>query len=119
MSWPCWRRSAVRRRPSHMSRPGWRAARAGRGARAGMSQADRADPRNRIPGWGHRVYKVDDPRAARLRAIGRRLAERAGVLPLFETAETVYRVMKAETDLPGNVDFSSRVLYRRRGVPLR
>jgi len=87
-------------------------------ARARMSHTERADPRNRIPGWGHRVYKVDDPRAARLRAIGRRLAERAGVLPLFETAETVYRVMKAETDLPVNVDFYSAVIYRALGIPI-
>ena len=87
-------------------------------ARARMSQADRADPRNRIPGWGHRVYKVDDPRAARLRGIGRRLAARAGALPLFETAETVYRVMKAETDLPVNVDFYSAVIYRALAIPI-
>jgi len=85
--------------------------------RAHMSHAERADPRNRIPGWGHRVYKVDDPRAARLRAIGRRLAERAGLLPLFETAEIVYRVMKAETDLPVNVDYYSAVIYRALGIP--
>src|SRR3989337_2482117 len=55
-------------------------------ARAQMSHPERADPRNRIPGWGHRVYKVDDPRAERLPGIGRRLAARAGALPLFETA---------------------------------
>ncbi len=88
------------------------------GARAQMSRTERADPRHRIPGWGHRVYKVDDPRAARLRAIGRRLSERAGVVPLFETAETVYRVMKAETDLPVNVDFYSAVIYRALGIPI-
>ncbi len=70
-------------------------------ARERMTPAERADHRNRIPGWGHRVYKkVDDPRAARLRAIGQQLARRAGVARLFETAEAVHRVMKAETDLP-------------------
>ncbi len=83
-----------------------------------MSKTERADPRNRIPGFGHRVYKVDDPRAARLRAIGRRLAERAGVLDLAETAEAVYRVMRAETKLHVNVDFFSAVIYYSLGIPI-
>ncbi|MBI3998732.1 MAG: citrate synthase [Armatimonadetes bacterium] len=83
-----------------------------------MSRADRADPKHRIPGFGHRVYKVDDPRAARLRAIGRRLAERAGVLDLAETAEATYRVMHAETSLPVNVDFFSAVIYHALGIPI-
>ncbi len=87
-------------------------------ARSKMSKTERADPKHRIPGWGHRVYKVDDPRAARLRAIGRRLAERAGVLDLAETAEAVYRVMHAETDLPANVDFFSAVIYHALGIPI-
>ncbi len=87
-------------------------------ARARLSRAERGHPRHRIPGWGHRVYKVDDPRAARLRAIGRRLAERAGVLALQESAEAIYRVMKAETELPVNVDFFSAVIYRALGIPI-
>jgi len=87
-------------------------------ARERMTPAERADPRNRIPGWGHRVYKVDDPRAARLRTIGQQLAWRAGMTPLFETAEAVYRAMKAETDLPVNVDFYSAVIYRALGIPI-
>lgn len=87
-------------------------------ARERMSRAERADPRNRIPGWGHPVYKVDDPRAAHLRAIGRRVAEEAGVVTLAETAEAVYRVMKAKTDLPVNVDFFSAVIYRALGIPI-
>ncbi len=45
-------------------------------ARARMSKTERAYPRNRIPGWGHPVYRVHDPRAAQLRAIGHRVAER-------------------------------------------
>jgi citrate synthase len=83
-----------------------------------MSRAERADPKNRIPGFGHRVYKVDDARAPHLRAIGRRLAERAGVLNIAETAEAVYRVMHAETKLPVNVDFFSAVIYHSLGIPI-
>jgi citrate synthase len=83
-----------------------------------MSRTERADPKHRIPGFGHRVYKVDDPRAARLRLIGRRLAERAGVLGIAETAEATYRVMHAETSLPVNVDFFSAVVYHALGIPI-
>ncbi len=49
-------------------------------ARERMSRAERADPHARVPGWGHPVYRVDDPRAAHLRTIGRRAAEGAGVV---------------------------------------
>jgi len=87
-------------------------------ARERMSRAERADPAARIPGWGHPVYKVDDPRAAHLRAIGRRVAGGAGVSVLAETAEAVYRVMKARTDLPVNVDFFSAVIYRALAIPI-
>ncbi len=87
-------------------------------ARSKMSRAERADPRHRIPGWGHPVYQVDDPRAPRLRAIGRRVAERAGVLEIAETAEAVYRVMHAETTFPVNVDFFSAVIYHALGIPI-
>ncbi len=87
-------------------------------ARERMSRAERADPAARIPGWGHPVYTVDDPRAAHLRTIGRRLAEEAGVGALADTAESVYRVMKAHTDLPVNVDFFSAVIYRALAIPI-
>ena len=83
-----------------------------------MSRTERADPRHRIPGFGHRVYKVDDPRAAHLRALGRRLAANAGVLHIAETAEATYRVMHAETRLPVNVDFFSAVIYHALGIPI-
>ncbi len=87
-------------------------------AREKMSRAERADPRHRIPGWGHPVYQVDDPRAARLRAIAHRVAERAGTLAIAETAEEVYRVMHAETTFPLNVDFFSAVTYHALGIPI-
>jgi citrate synthase len=83
-----------------------------------MSRTERADPRHRIPGFGHRVYKVDDPRAAHLRAIGRRLAEQAGVLQIAAVAEATSRVMHEQTRLPVNVDFFSAVIYHALGIPI-
>jgi citrate synthase len=87
-------------------------------ARAGLSRGERADPRNRIPGWGHAVYRVHDPRAARLRAIGHRVAARRGLAVFAQTAEAVYHAMTAQTDLPVNVDFFSAVVYRSLDIPM-
>lgn len=87
-------------------------------AREKMTREERADPRNRIPGFGHPVYKVDDPRAARLRSLGQRLAAVRGETKLFETAEVVYRIMHENTDLPVNVDFYSAVIYKALDIPI-
>jgi citrate synthase len=87
-------------------------------ARAKMTREERSDPRNRIPGWGHAVYRVHDPRAPRLRMLGRRAAERSGTSVYADIADEVYRVMSAETDLPVNVDFFSAVAYKALGIPI-
>jgi citrate synthase len=87
------------------------------GARAGMSRIERGDPRARMPGFGHRVYKVDDARARVLRGMAKSMAEATGRGRLFEVAERVYDAMKAGTDLPVNVDFFSAVVYDALDIP--
>jgi citrate synthase len=87
------------------------------GARAGLSKRDRADPRMRMPGFGHRVYKVDDARARVLRGMAKSMAEATGRGKLFEVAERLYDAMKARTTLPVNVDFFSAVVYDALGIP--
>jgi citrate synthase len=87
------------------------------GARAGLSRTGRSDPRNRIPGFGHRVYRVDDARARVLRGMARSMAEATGQQHLFALAERVYGAMKAGTGLPVNVDFFSAVVYAALGLP--
>jgi citrate synthase len=87
-------------------------------ARARMTREARGDPRNRIPGWGHAVYRVHDPRAPRLRALARRAAVRSGTVVYAEIADEVFRVMSTETDLPVNVDFFSAVAYKALGIPI-
>jgi citrate synthase len=83
-----------------------------------MTREARGDPRNRIPGWGHAVYRVHDPRAPRLRALARRAAVRSGTVVYAEIADEVFRVMSTETDLPVNVDFFSAVAYKALGIPI-
>ncbi len=87
-------------------------------ARAKMTHEERALPENRIPGFGHAVYKVDDPRAGVLREMARQLSEEAGTLWLFEIATKVYETMHRNTDLPVNVDFFSAVVYHELGIPI-
>ena len=87
------------------------------GARASLSKRDRSDPRTRVPGFGHRVYKVDDARARVLRGMAKSMAEATGRGKLFEVAERLYDAMKARTTLPVNVDFFSAVVYDALGIP--
>jgi 2-methylcitrate synthase len=83
-----------------------------------MTKEERAQPENRIPGFGHPVYKVDDPRAGVLREMARQLSAEAGTTKLFDTAVKVYETMHQETDLPVNVDFFSAVVYHALGIPI-
>ena len=87
------------------------------GARTTLSKHDRADPRARVPGFGHRVYKVDDARARVLRGMAKSMAQATGRARLFDVAERVYDAMKARTNLPVNVDFFSAVVYDALGIP--
>src|SRR5438094_731127 len=87
------------------------------GARGTLSKTERANPRARVPGFGHRVYRVDDARARVLRGMAKTMAEATGRERLFEVAERVYDAMKARTDLPVNVDFFSAVVYDALGIP--
>jgi citrate synthase len=87
------------------------------GARAGLSRAERGDPRARVPGFGHRVYRVDDARARVLRGMAASMAAATGRERLFEIAERVYDATTARTGLPVNVDFFSAVVYDALGIP--
>jgi len=87
------------------------------GARAALSKRERSDPKARMPGFGHRVYKVDDARARVLRGMAKSMAEATGRGKLFEVAERLYDAMKARTSLPVNVDFFSAVVYDALGIP--
>jgi citrate synthase len=87
------------------------------GVRAGLSKRERSDPKARMPGFGHRVYKVDDARARVLRGMAKSMAEATGRGKLFEVAERLYDAMKARTSLPVNVDFFSAVVYDALGIP--
>ena len=86
--------------------------------RSALSREERAKPENRIPGWGHPVYKVDDPRAGVLREMARQVSAEAGTTDVYETAVRVFDTMHRVSDLPVNVDFFSAVVYHALGIPI-
>ena len=75
--------------------------------------------KERIMGFGHRVYKTTDPRAAFLKERSRDLAAQAnGAEPnWFEMSERMERVVRDEKALYPNVDFYSASTYRYLGIP--
>jgi citrate synthase len=77
-----------------------------------LSSEERQSIRARFPGFGHRVYKVDDPRGDILREMARRLAEEKGFFADYEMAEKVREVVQREKGLPVNVDYYSALVYR-------
>ncbi len=76
------------------------------------------EKKQRIMGFGHRVYKVDDPRAPILKNMSKKIWEEKGDMTLFETAEAIEREVKiAKPGLITNVDFYSATLLYGIGVP--
>ena len=67
--------------------------------------------KERIMGFGHRVYKAGDVRAGILKAYAQKAAEAAGSVALEETAEVIERVMAAEKNMHPNLDWPAGRLY--------
>lgn len=74
--------------------------------------------KQRIMGFGHRVYKTLDPRAVHLERLSRSLAEQAGNTKWYDMSLQVQRAMKEEKGLDANVDFFSASSYYTMGIPL-
>jgi citrate synthase len=76
-----------------------------------------ADKR-KIMGFGHAVYKTEDPRATHLRKFSKEMGEAAGDSKWFEISRQVEEVMKREKGLYPNVDFFSASTYYMMGISL-
>lgn len=74
--------------------------------------------KKKIPGFGHRVYKVEDPRAKHLRNFSKQLGETIGNLKWFEISEKIEDYVKREKGLEPNVDFYSASTYHYLGIPI-
>jgi citrate synthase len=74
--------------------------------------------KEKIPGFGHRVYHTEDPRATHLREMSRDLGQRAGEPIWYEMSQRIEAVVKAEKKLNANVDFYSASTYHALGIDI-
>ena len=73
--------------------------------------------KKKLMGFGHAVYKTEDPRATHLRKMSRALGELRGETKWYQMSERMEALVKAQKGLNPNVDFYSASTYRSLGVP--
>jgi citrate synthase len=74
--------------------------------------------KEKIPGFGHRVYRTEDPRATHLRQMSRDLGQRAGQPHWYEMSQRIEAIVRSEKKLYPNVDFYSASMYYVLGIPI-
>jgi citrate synthase len=84
---------------------------------AGTEVAARLGRGEKIMGFGHRVYKVEDPRATHLRAMAAELAAAAGDETYYQMARRIEETVLREKGLYPNVDFFAATVYHYLGIP--
>ncbi|HTA25035.1 MAG TPA: citrate synthase [Terriglobales bacterium] len=72
--------------------------------------------KQKVPGFGHRVYHTEDPRATHLRKMSQDLGKSSGQSKWFEMSEKIEKFIKAEKKLNANVDFYSASTYHILGI---
>ena len=85
--------------------------------RAATYVKDQLAAGKKIMGFGHRVYRTEDPRATHLRRLSRELGEQRGEPQWYEISRQVEQTVKAEKGLYANVDFYSASTYHNLGIP--
>ncbi|MCU1300890.1 MAG: citrate synthase [Candidatus Sulfotelmatobacter sp.] len=72
--------------------------------------------KKKVPGFGHRVYHTEDPRATHLRVMSRDLGKSSGQPQWYEMSDKIEKFVKAEKKLNANVDFYSASTYHVLGI---
>jgi citrate synthase len=75
--------------------------------------------KEKIMGFGHREYKIKDPRGAILQKLSKQLFHQAGKSPFYELAEEVEKIAEnllSHKGLHSNVDFYSGILYDKMNI---
>ena len=78
---------------------------------------ERLARKDKIMGFGHRVYHTEDPRATHLRAMSKALAESSGDTRWYDMSQRIEKIMNEEKKLNSNVDFYSASVYYMLGIP--
>ncbi|HLZ57138.1 MAG TPA: citrate synthase [Ktedonosporobacter sp.] len=79
---------------------------------------DALEKKQRIMGFGHRVYRTEDPRATHLRAMSQELGIRANDTRWYEMSHIIEGAVKTQKGLNANVDFYSASVYYMLGIPI-
>ncbi len=74
--------------------------------------------KQKVSGFGHRVYKTEDPRATHLRKMSEQLGRDAGQSKWFEMSRAIEQNVKTEKKLNANVDFYSASTYAMLGIDI-
>lgn len=74
------------------------------------------DNKEKIMGFGHRVYKTEDPRAKHLREMSRQLTKITGESKWYDMSIKIEEMVTGEKGLPPNVDFYSASVYHSLGI---
>ncbi|MEG9434051.1 citrate synthase [Terriglobus sp. ADX1] len=72
----------------------------------------------KVSGFGHRVYKTEDPRATHLRRMSKDLGTAAGNAKWYEMSEKIEGYVRGEKKLNANVDFYSASTYTTLGIDM-
>lgn len=81
---------------------------------------DRIQHKSKIMGFGHRIYKVKDPRATILQGLAEQLFDKFGQDAYYEIALELEQMVTEKLGHKGvypNVDFYSGLVYRKLGIP--
>ena len=73
--------------------------------------------KEKVMGFGHRVYKTEDPRATHLREMAKTLAERTGDPSNFEISQEIEKAVMDEKGIYPNVDFYAASVYGYLQIP--
>ncbi len=74
--------------------------------------------KRKVMGFGHRVYRTEDPRATVLRRMSEELGRRTGQTRWFEMSKQIEDLMIREKKINANVDFYSASAYYVLGIPV-
>lgn len=74
--------------------------------------------KEKISGFGHRVYRTEDPRATHLRRFSKELGKKAGEPQWYEMSQRIEALVQNEKKLHPNVDFYSATVFYALGIPI-
>lgn len=77
---------------------------------------EKLDNKEKIMGFGHRVYEQGDPRAKHLREMSKKLTALRGEEKWYNMSMKIEEIVTGDKDLPPNVDFYSASVYHALGI---